>query len=528
MSAPASSYDEVPYESFPFAQTHPDRLATVATLLGLRPPPVDQCRVLELGCAAGGNLIPMALGLSESRFLGVDLSARQIDEGRRLIAAMGLTNIELRHQSIDEIMPESGRFDYIICHGVYSWVPGAVQDKILQICAENLNADGIAYVSYNTLPGWHMRAMVRDLMLYHAQQFAGPSHRVVQARKILDFLARAVQADRGPYGLLLRQELELLRNSQDSYLFHEHLEDCNEAIYFHQFAERIAAKGLRYLGDADLRTMVPGNFAPEVQGVLQMLSPDLIHMEQYMDFLRNRTFRQTLICHKRRTPDYALRPNRLARLYVASAARPKNPQPDICSPAPEEFGGTAGLSLRCTDPPAKAAMWHLSQVWPRALPFGELLEAARKLTSPDTESLVAGPSQDAQLIGDCLLKCYTTGGSGLVNLYSQPLRFAAEAGIQPRASRLARLQAVSDNRVTNLRHETVQLGEVERHVLQRFDGEHDRDKLLMELEQLVERGTLQVREGEQPVRGTSQIRQHLHGSLEQVLPQLARGALLIE
>lgn len=79
MSQPQpTSYDEVPYESYPFAQTHPDRLATVATLLGLRPAPVEQCRVLELGCAGGGNLIPMALTLPESTFVGIDLSARQI------------------------------------------------------------------------------------------------------------------------------------------------------------------------------------------------------------------------------------------------------------------------------------------------------------------------------------------------------------------------------------------------------------------------------------------------------------------
>src|SRR5262245_46505716 len=118
-----TSYDTVPYESHPFAQSHPDRLATVATLLGLKPPPVARCRVLELGCASGGNLIPMAVGLPGSTFVGVELSRRQAEAGQRVIEALGLKNVELRHLSILDVDDDFGRFDYVVCHGVYSWVP---------------------------------------------------------------------------------------------------------------------------------------------------------------------------------------------------------------------------------------------------------------------------------------------------------------------------------------------------------------------------------------------------------------------
>ncbi|MCD4811464.1 hypothetical protein K8R14_02560, partial [bacterium] len=65
-----TSYDEVPYESQSFPQSHPDRLAMLARLFGLSPAPVTQCRVLELGCAGGGNLIPMAFHLPDSEFVG--------------------------------------------------------------------------------------------------------------------------------------------------------------------------------------------------------------------------------------------------------------------------------------------------------------------------------------------------------------------------------------------------------------------------------------------------------------------------
>src|SRR5262249_26849889 len=103
MTATATSYDELPYESNPFLWTHPDRLATIARLFGLQAPPVDHCHVLELGCASGGNLIPMAVNLPQSRFVGVDLSARQIADGQKVVSALGLTNIELKPISISDV-----------------------------------------------------------------------------------------------------------------------------------------------------------------------------------------------------------------------------------------------------------------------------------------------------------------------------------------------------------------------------------------------------------------------------------------
>src|SRR6266851_5993395 len=153
------SYDEVPYHSFPFADSHPDRLATVAHLFGLTPPDPQTARILELGCASGGNLLPMAELYPQGRFIGIDLSERQIAAGQQAVTAVGLTNLELRQASILDVDASWGQFDYVIAHGVFSWVPEPVQDKILSICHTNLQPNGIAYISYNTLPGWHMRGM---------------------------------------------------------------------------------------------------------------------------------------------------------------------------------------------------------------------------------------------------------------------------------------------------------------------------------------------------------------------------------
>ena len=147
-----TAYDEVPYPSHPYPNSHPDHLATVATLLGLNPPASNRCRVLELGCASGGNLIPMALTSPDSRFVGVDLSREQIAEGQKTVEALGLTNIELRHLSILDLDDSFGSFDYIVCHGVYSWVPDNVQDRILAICAGTSCPRGSATSATTPIP----------------------------------------------------------------------------------------------------------------------------------------------------------------------------------------------------------------------------------------------------------------------------------------------------------------------------------------------------------------------------------------
>src|SRR5687768_14514491 len=140
-----TTYDKVPYNSVAFVQTHPDRLATIATFLGMDPAPVEHCRVLELGAASGGNLIPMAATLPESEFVGLDFSLRQVKVGQAAIETLGLTNVTIRHMNILEVTPELGQFDYIIAHGVYSWVPPQVQEKLLEICRQNLAPHGVAY-----------------------------------------------------------------------------------------------------------------------------------------------------------------------------------------------------------------------------------------------------------------------------------------------------------------------------------------------------------------------------------------------
>jgi methyltransferase-like protein/2-polyprenyl-3-methyl-5-hydroxy-6-metoxy-1,4-benzoquinol methylase len=526
----AASYDQIPYPSLSYSQSHPDRLATVARLLGMSPPPVDRCRVLELGCASGGNLIPMAYGLPESEFVGLDISARQIAEGQAAVTALDLRNIALRQMDILDADGDLGQFDYIIAHGVFSWVPRPVQDKLLEICKRNLAPKGVAYVSYNTYPGWHMLGTMRDMMLYHTRDLEDPQQRAAQARGLLGFLAESVSAKSSAYGSFLNMyakflqgELEGSRPTDDSFLLHDELEAVNEPIYFYQFAERAAEHGLQYLGEAEFCTMSDSNFPHEVSKALRQMAKSVVDYEQYLDFLRNRTLRQTLLCHDDVTLERRLSLARLRSLYVASSARAVSPDPDLHSVNVEKFRAADGAILSTDHPVTKVAMLYLAEIWPRAVSFESLLSTARSRLGLEGTA----EQDDAQALATNLLTAYSYSKK-LIELHVHAPHMALEVSERPVASPLARFQAQSNGQVTNLRHERVRVDEFDRYLLSRLDVNHDRSALVKSLMAgPVTEGFLIVQQDDEPIEDSAEIEKVLATELEKRLRWLARAALLI-
>ena len=192
-----STYDRVPYVSRPFRQTHPGHLAAVARLHGVPAAGPAAARVLEIGCAGGGNLLPMAERWPGARFVGVDASARQIGDARRDADGLGLTNVEFVAADVAAWDPgDAGPFDYVLCHGVYSWVSEGVRTAILARLRNSLGPAGVGYVSYNTLPGWHVRRALRDVMRFRARGYDDPAEQLEQAKRVVSFLVGAGDAKR--------------------------------------------------------------------------------------------------------------------------------------------------------------------------------------------------------------------------------------------------------------------------------------------------------------------------------------------
>jgi methyltransferase-like protein len=271
----------------------------------------------------------------------------------------------------------------------------------------------------------------------------------------------------------------VLTATADSYLLHEHLEDVNEPLYFHQFMDRAGVHGLQYLGEAQLSAMVAATFGAEAEQTLRKISPDLLHMEQYMDFLRNRMFRQTLLCQAAVQLDRALRPQAVRDFYISSCAKPACERSDAHSAEGEQFAVPGGPTLTTRDPLMKAAMLHLSQSWPLPVRFDDLLAAARARLAgenghPDVAS-TAFSSDAAEQLAARLLNCYA---STLVEFSLCRAQFVAHVSPRPVASSYARLRAGEDSKVINQRMEPILLSEPARLVLCNLDGRHDRASLI--------------------------------------------------
>jgi len=484
-----AAYEQVPYRSSPRPHSHPDAMATVATLLELEPAPIDRCRVLELGCASGVNIIPLADTYPHSRFLGIDLAPSQIAEGRAIIDALRLTNISLEAASISDLDCSIGEFDYIISHGVYSWVPAQVQQDMLRLCAARLAPHGVAYISYNTYPGWHVRGMIRQMIAYHAARFTA-------------------------------EEAAMLRAAHDSYLYHEHLETENHPVYFHEFIARCAAAGLQYLGESHLCSSAMGQLPREMTRGLDLLAGDLLQREQYLDFLRNRTFRRTLLVREdaavRRPPDPRLMP----RFRCLGAARPTSEVADPLAEAPVEFAGPNGQAVSIDNPALKAALLLLYQRIPWPVPFDELLGAVRAAL----EARGKAPANLDESLPRALLQCHL---AGIADLRISPPPFTVEIATRPRAFRYARAQAADGlTLVTNLLHQNVDLDDFQRLVLELLDGTLDMRGLLAALAQKVAAGQLTIEEDGRPATPQRQA-VALDEGLRRALPRLARSALLV-
>lgn len=511
------SYESVPYPSGSIHSAHPDNLATRALLFGLEPPDLQHVRVLELGCADGGNLIPMASELPEGRFLGIDLSPRQIEDGRRRLETVGLANVELRAMSLLDA-DSLGEFDYIIAHGVFSWVKPEVQEAILRICRQSLAPRGVAYVSYNTLPGWHQRMMVREIMTWYTRDLPDLQERAAAGLNVLELLTEAVSGGEEAHARFLRSRLEHLAGyrEQPSYIVHEYLEESNEPLYFHDFMARASRHRLQYVADAEYGLAEIESLKPAIASRLRAIARDRIGIEQSLDFIVNRVFRRSLLCHEGIDLDLVMVPERMRRFHAVSPIRPESKTPDVRSGAGETFRGDHDRTFTVSHPPTKALLLALSETWPRPLAFEDLHARANGLL---------GAGIEEELLADMLFSLYC---GGFLDLHLLPPRCTEKVSERPLASPLARREATLGSQVTSQHRRILRLDDdLARLLLLHLDGTRDRAALRDVLAKEVQEGRLGIEKDSEPVRDPGQLGPYLDALVEQNLRKMAGLALLV-
>lgn len=296
-----NSYDDLMYESGAFSQTAINNLEALAHMMGLKPAAAAKAKVLELGCSMGGNIITQALYYPDAEFVGIDLSGRQVAQGNAIIEKMGLKNVRLEEKDILTIDESFGKFDYIIVHGIWSWVPDAVKDKIFSICRNNLTEHGIAYISYNVYPGWKRQEQLREIM-YFAGRDVLEEPLEARTRKglgALKALAEILENDKGLGGGGKLPAIQKILNHNFYYIAHEYMEAFNDPIYVNGFIEWANRHRLAYIGDTDLHVSFVSWMAEHTrERILALAGGDYIAKEFYSDILSDRQFRRSLLCRE--------------------------------------------------------------------------------------------------------------------------------------------------------------------------------------------------------------------------------------
>jgi methyltransferase-like protein len=421
---------------------------------------------------------------------------------------------------VTEVNDDWGTFDYIIAHGFYSWVPHEVRQHLLKVFRQQLSPQGVAFISYNALPGCYLRTMLREMLLFHVRGFEQPEERVNQARALVRFLALA-QDSEDEYRLWLKAELERVEDHAPGHLYHDELAAINDPFYFVQFMETAAQHGLQYLAEADYFEMSDHVFRDEVRERLKQLAGNRWLREQYLDFLKCRRFRQTLLCQGEATlkdkPDHRVLENFLVGSSAVCARGEVELKPGVNCVFETPKGGKCQTDL----PMGKAALNILGALWPMPLAFAELAsEIRRRLQSDGLSTEAAALSHEA--LSEFLLQLYA---GGVVEFRTWLPSIAREPGARPIVYPVARWQAARGDSVASLFHLAVKVeDELGRQLLTWLDGTVDHNQLAERVwEFLKSKKALEIGAG-----GEKEARCAVAAKLEDNLSKLAKLGLLMD
>ncbi|NBS53046.1 MAG: methyltransferase domain-containing protein [Spartobacteria bacterium] len=485
-----NSYDTLPYPPYSFPATHIGRLGAIGRVFGLTTVDPSKARVLELGCGVGVNIMAMAQLFSEAEFVGIDSSKKQIDAGLKAVKVTGLKNVRLIEADFSKLDEDLGKFDYIIVHGIYSWVPDSVKEAILRIGSKNLNPGGVTYVSYNCLPGWRMRGALRDMMIMHTSGIPDVLAKVAQSKALLKFLAESC-AQETPYGKYLAQELDLISKCDDSYIAHDFLETENDALYFTDFLKAAAKHDLNYLGDAEPSTMVTDNLPAEAAKTLKSLNLNLLATEQYIDFVRNRMFRSTLLCHKDAQLNRNIDPSRLESLNISSLIMLKQAYKDG---QPAIFVGAGGVELSIAEPATATIFEMIAKQGKTSLSVEELLKESIPLVSKILKA--TDEAAIKSLISQILLQGYF---KKMLDFTLGALSTCTTKSENPQSLPLARLQVSEGLRVSSNRLEMLNADPYVAKLLTLCDGARDKKTLIAAMVESLDKKEYQLNENNQPI-----------------------------
>jgi len=427
MSDIKQRYESFGYDSFPFAQTHPVHLATRGQHHGLQPADPRHCRYLEIGCANARNLIDMAAGLPDSLFVGVDLAENAIAEGQATVDRLGLKNVQLIAGDLAQFPLDVPPFDYMVAHGLYSWIPQSVREQLWKLFQNLLAPSGLVYLSYNTYPGCYQRRMLREMMLFHVHQYESPVEKVAQANAFLRFLDGALAHQKNMANDVRKEIDELLHYRRDSSIFHDDLSPINDPVYFHQMVTTANQNQFQFVSESTYLDSTAIYYPEEIQKQLQQIETNsYLIKEQYLDFLKLRRFRSSLFCRSGLKFSHTILQESLTGQFFGSNSEHEGELKWEKESALRIVSANQAY-ISMNHPLSKAAMHLMMQSFPRYWSFAELLSSASQLLLENGLSTTS-PEDDQELL-KTLQTCYSVG---LVDAKCIPPKVAYEVPERPR------------------------------------------------------------------------------------------------
>lgn len=280
----ASLYRERGYPPMSHPTTDPAFTGASARLAGLVTPEPRKASIFEIGCATGHNLLPLAARWPEAEIMGCDIAAPAVEEAVRLAKDAGLCNAEFFTADLRELEFSGRTFDYIIAHGVFSWVEDDAKKSLLDFCSRHLSPNGIAVISFNVLAGWearlHVAAAVSRIESEHG----------VDRLKAIAILREVVEDE------TVRAIADDMLLKGPEILSFDDFGPVNDPWAFDDFVSACSSSGLRWLGESDPAENFPRSLTDGQRAKLAPLAGDPVAMHAKADELLSRTFRSGLIC----------------------------------------------------------------------------------------------------------------------------------------------------------------------------------------------------------------------------------------